>query len=294
MENNRQEDVDLMYLLRSLKGIIFNIYKAIIGLILFSIKKMVTLLFFIMICVGLALSLYLVREPLYESQLCVSHTRLTNDYCYELITGLDSYINKKENNSRLAKKLSLDLESAKKIRKISYEPLSLNIAQRYGDSTRVLLPFKVEVEISDNSILPELQEKLLNYLESNKYVSQVKEIDRQTLLQTEARLDKEIENLDSLKRILDKSLIPQTSGTGIILGEPINPVTVYDISLKLYEKKLQLIEKQKLNDSFYVMVDFQENKDSGKGKLFYIFIATIIGYILGMIFLYRKKILLKE
>jgi hypothetical protein len=294
MENNRQEDVDLIYVLRSLKNGIFNVYKSIINLIHFSIKKIVTLLIFITICLSLALSFHYVQTPLYISEVCISHIRFTNDYCEVMISSLDSYITESNNNSKLAEKLGIELKQAKLIQKITYLPLSLNIATKYSDSTHVLLPFKVEVQVKNNSVLPDLQKGLLNYLENNNYVSQLKEIDRQTLLQTEARLNQEIQNLDSLKRILDKSLIPQTTGNGIILGEPINPVIVYDIALKLYEKKLQVIEKQKLNDSFQVMVDFQENKDSRMGKTAYAFIAVITGYFLGLIFLYRKKIMLKE
>jgi hypothetical protein len=158
----------------------------------------------------------------------------------------------------------------------------------------VILPFKVEVEVDNISVLPELQKGIVNYLENNEYASKLKEIDKTSLRQIEVKLDKDLNNLDSLKRILEKSIVPQNTGNGIILGEPINPITVYDISLKLYEKKLQISNKQKMNNSFNVMVGFAESKSNGKGKVYFILIGILIGYFAGLLFLKRKKVLLKD
>jgi hypothetical protein len=294
MDYKKQEDVDLIFVLKSIKNGIYAMYRSLINLVFFSINNFAKLLIFIVLGLGISLTLYFIKVPVYVSELTLSHIRFDNDYCIELINNLDSYIIEGSDNPRLAEKFGIGKEYTKHVIKISYKPLNQNISRRYADSTFVILPFKVEVEVDNISVLPELQKGIVNYLENNEYASKLKEIDKTSLRQIEVKLDKDLNNLDSLKRILEKSIVPQNTGNGIILGEPINPITVYDISLKLYEKKLQISNKQKMNNSFNVMVGFAESKSNGKGKVYFILIGILIGYFAGLLFLKRKKVLLKD
>jgi hypothetical protein len=237
----------------------------------------------------LGLALGLIKKPYYMSQMTLSHIRFNNHFCYEQINNLQSFISESDHvRTQLRKNLSLSLPLARQIKAIKYMPLNVDIAHRYRDSSNMLLPFKIEVDVYCDDVLDSLQIGILNYLEANAYALQQKKTESMSLDKAEKRLEQEIESLDSLKRLLHKTIIPQSKGQGIILGEPINPVLVYETSMKLYEQKLRINERQLHNDSFSVVVGFSKSVDAGWGKLSFIVIGLLTGYIIGLIYLLRQ------
>ena len=50
--------------------------------------------------------------------------------------------------------------------------------------------------------------------------------------------------IDSLKQIVNQSIIPRVTGNGIILGEPIDPVSIYRRAMDIFDKQLVLAKKQ--------------------------------------------------
>lgn len=289
MEDKKQEDIDLLYVFKGFKNGIVYFFKSIKWLIDYSIKKIVPISVFIILLSSLSLSLYFLTTPYYKSDMSISHIRFENDYCFEMVKDLGSYIDGND-NSTLSKVLAISPKYAKEIKSIKYIPLNLNIARRYADSSSVILPFKVEVEIYDNEILDTLQKSILNYLESNEYATKIKELDEELLNKTEQRLKKEISSIDSLKTIVDQSIIPRGTGNGIVFGEPVDPVSVYKQSMEMHEKEVRLNKQKKLNNSFEVRVGFTKSaKKASKGKLVYILSGILAGYIVGLFYVLRKK-----
>jgi hypothetical protein len=289
MENNKQEDLDMLYVLRSINKGIGRFFRSIVWLFEFSLKNFRTLALFIIVFVALCLGIYLLKKPYYRSQLSISHIRFENDYCYEMVESLDSYITGNENPA-LAERLSISKNDAAKVQSIKYKPLNENIASRFIDSVSVLLPFKVEVEVYDNSVLDTLQKGILKYLESNRYATKIKEIEKQVLEKTEQRLEKEITEIDSLKKIVNAGIVPRSSGNGIIFGEPLDPVLIYKRGMDLYEKKTFIAKKKLLNNSFEVIIGFGKSpKRANYGKVFYIGIGLLGGYLIGLLWLLKKR-----
>ncbi|MCZ8286287.1 MAG: hypothetical protein O9353_12615, partial [Bacteroidia bacterium] len=208
MEDNKQEDLDILIVGKSIKKGFVNFFKSLVWLIDFSLKKAVALSVFVSVAVAGCLALYYYQKPYFKSELSISHIRLDNYYCFEMIRNLGSLINEKRENSDLAEELKVKPEVAKAVRDISYVPANLNLARQYSDSMLVLLPFKIEVEIYDNEILPELQVGLMNYLESNEYATKLKQIETQSLGQVEQRVKDEIKEIDSLKLLVNQSIVP--------------------------------------------------------------------------------------
>jgi len=290
MEDKKQEDLDMLYVLRSIKNGILNIFRSIIAVFEFSIKNIKTLLLFIVVFTALFLGIFFLQKPYYTSTLSISHIRVENDYCYQMITNLNGYIDNKSNYG-LAQQLGLDPRMAEKIISIKYLSLNENIAIRFTDSVSVMLPFKVKVEVYDNSILDSLQNKILNYLETNEYAQTRKELEKLSLEKTEKRIDTELVEIDSLKRLVNKGIIPRSTGIGIILGEPIDPISVYKRGMELYEKKLLISKKKQLNNSFELMVGFTKSpKTSNSGGLLYALIGILSGYVIGMLWLAKKHL----
>jgi hypothetical protein len=283
MEDNRQEDLDLLLVFKSIKKGIINLFKSIVHLMVFSFKHFVIVGVFILIFTAIGYGIYSLRKPYYKSEMSVSHVRFENDYCKEMINNLNLAINPSNDNRDLGTKLGMNKDYAKLVKCVSYKSLNEQIAKLYADSISVMLPFKVEAEVYATEIFDTLQEKIIAYLEANEYANLRKQFDKQALVKIEQRLDNEIERMDSLKGLVEKSIVPQSKGNGIILGEPINPVLVYEAVVKLYEKKLEVNEKQHLNDSFKLMVGFSSGDRAGPGQMLFILAGALLGYIIGLI-----------
>src|SRR5688572_26237203 len=119
MENKKQEDLDVISLINAVKNGIQSLFNRFLWLIKFSLKHFFVFLLFIVIFAGSFLGLYYVKKPVYKSEMVLSHTRVENDYCYQIIKNLDNAIDGKGNAS-LANLLSLNPEYAKDIVDIRY------------------------------------------------------------------------------------------------------------------------------------------------------------------------------
>lgn len=290
MEEKKQEDLDMIYLINSIKKFFIGIIRSIQWVLDLSIKKFKQLSLFLLVSIGLGYLLFNSQKPFYTSELSVSHIRLENDYCQQMIDNLNSLLIGTSDRTNLSSALSLSVENAKEIKKISYVPLNSNISEKFADSINVLLPFKVVVEVYSNDVLDTLQNRLMGYLENNTYANRRKQIELNSLLKTENRIEEEILETDSLKNLVNQGIVPRGSGNGIILGEPIDPIGVYKRGLELYERELLLKKKQILNNSFELMVGFAKKpKPSNPGLIFYVSICLLFGYVIGIIWISKKE-----
>ena len=285
MEDKRQEDLDMINVINGIKNSSVQIYSKVARVFYIPRKKFPQLLVYILITTTLTATLFYTSRPYYAAYLTLAHNRLNNDYCSELITNLDTYING-DDNSALAKEISISKEDAKKIRSIEYKTHNLGLAKKYSDSVTVVLPFKVKVEVFDKSVLDTLQGALLAYLESNKIAAKLKAQDKEAFLRTEEKIQRELLEIDSLKKIVNQSIVPRGTGNGIILGEPIDPIRIYQKGMDLFDQQLRLKRKRENLDSFEVVVGFNLGaKKSSPPLLFYLLAGIIGGYILGLIFI---------
>ncbi|MES2590477.1 MAG: hypothetical protein V4608_01245 [Bacteroidota bacterium] len=277
------EEIDLLYIFRSIKNGILNLFQRIGEFFIFCLKNIKTLLIFIILGVALGVGAYYIRKKVYITDLTVSHTRLNNGQCTDLINGLTKGSNK---DTMLASKLDIDFEVAKQIKSIAFK--SLNI-ESTNDSLSKLSDFKIEVKVYNTAILDSLQPKLLNYLESNEYATKRKLINRLYLDKLEERIKNQIIAVDSLKTIVDKSILPRSIGNGIILGESIDPVKVYQEAMNLSQTQLKINEKKELNNSFELIVGFSAPV-SASNLILNIATGFITGLLLGLLWLLRKRI----
>jgi hypothetical protein len=289
MEETKQQDLDLLYFLRKIKQSIKSFFSGISWVLRFSIDNIGRLFIFICIAVAISLSLYFLKKAYYTSYLTVSHTRVDNDYCRELISNLNTYIDGKE-NSTLANELQIAPKFSKEVRSIKYRALNENVAKRFADSVSVLLPFKVEVQVYDRDVLDTLQRGIMSYLESNLFASSRKTIDLIDLERSEQHVTREMVEIDSLKRIVNESILPRGTGNGIIYGEPLDPVIIYRRAMDLFERKIQINKRQTLINSFEVIVEFNKSaKRADTGIVTYMLIAILLGYIIGLFWLLPRQ-----
>lgn len=288
--NKSEEEINLLSIFSIAKNKFICFLQFIKELISFSIKNIKTLLIFIILGVSISIGLFTVKKTVYISDLTISHSRLNNGECYSMINTLNKIRdNASSSDTILAEKLGIEPIMAKEIKSISCKALNEALEKNYKDSAFVLLPFKIEVNVYSTSILDSLQKGILNYLESNEYVAKRKKINKEYLDKFEERVKEEIIAIDSLKIIVDKSVIPRSNGNGIILGEPIDPVKVYQTGMELYKSQLNINEQKELNNSFEIIVGFSPGIPSSSLFL-YIITGFFISLILGLFWIFRKKI----
>lgn len=289
MEDTNKQDQDFVYVLRQLKSGIRSSFDACLRLIRFSFQNFVKVGAVIVLFVALGLGLYYSKSAYYTSSMTVSHVRVNNDYCKELVNSLGTLIDGKT-NAELATQLQISEESAAQIGKIEYADLNEALAKRFLDSNNVILPFKVCIDVFEKSILDTLQIHVINYLESNVMAKRLKDIDITVMQSMEQRYSRELRQVDSLKTKVAESLIPRGTGAGLIYGEPVDPVGIYRSSLELFDRKMQLEKKIALSNSFELAVPFNKSaKRADSGLLFYLVTFFGIGYMFALIFLYKKS-----
>ena len=290
MEDRKQEDLDMINVFSSVSKLFKAIFGGIGWLIEFSIRKIRPLALWMLFFVVIGVALRYTQKSYYSSDLSISHIRFDNDYCRTMVNNLKIYLSGNSDIDELARELDMSVAQAEKIKSIKYEDLNDHMAGKYSDSTLVLLPFKIEVEVYNNDVLDTLEVKLLNYLENNEYALKRKEIDKIAINKIEQKINEEIKETDSLKKLVNQSIVARGAGNGMIIGEPIDPVAIYKRGLDLYERNLQLSKRQQLNNSFEIIVGFiKQPTPSNPGMFSFILTGLLTGYIIGMVLLLRKE-----
>lgn len=285
MENNSpvKEEIDLIYLLRATRDGITTFINWIIN---FSIKNILVLLVFMAIGGGIGFGVFNVKKEVYISDLSIAHNRFDNDQCFELINNLTK-LNGKED--LLSKKLGITREMAAEIKSLSYEPINPRVSKIYNDSVEVRYPFKVIAEVYNQNILDTLQRKIMQYLETNEYGVKRKELEKEYLEDYEQKLKNEIQAIDTLKRLVNQSIAHKNMGNGVIIDEPIDPVKISQRAVELYNAQLKTKEKQKLNDSFELIVGFNGGVRKTANVLMSSVYGVLAGYLIGLMLLYRRS-----
>ena len=122
------------------------------------------------------------------------------------------------------------------------------------DSTISL--FKITLTLKSVQHLDTIQWGLVNYLENNEYAIKRKDAKRKALEAMKANLNHKLEGLDSLKKIVNSSIIPRSEGKGIILGEPIDPVSIYQAEMGYYREQLNIDQALATIDNIEVIQPF--------------------------------------
>jgi len=199
-------------------------------------------IFLIFNILGLALGLlYFFRaEKVYSSRFTGECMLLPDGRTIELINDLDG-LRKNEDWSLLGKKLGIPADRVRQIKEILPLPNAIIDKESRGteDYAAMVNPmpfsFSVMVKVSDNSILPDLQKGMVNYLSENQYnkIRVARFVENRKNLITS--IDEEIKRLDSLF-ILDKAIRYKSVSN----PESKNEITYKDLLFELHEKKEQI------------------------------------------------------
>jgi hypothetical protein len=199
-------------------------------------------------------SLRYIIKPSYQTEVIFVSIILPGKYCSILLKNLNKI--KGENNSILARQLKINNEAAADIQSIGMSNMRDTFLIDRRDSTLSL--FKITLTLKSTHHLDTIQWGLVNYLENNDYAIKRKEAKRTALQALKENLNRKLESLDSLKKIVNSSIIPRSEGKGIILGQPIDPVSVYQAEINYFREQLNIDQALATIDNIEIIQPFLE------------------------------------
>ena len=231
---------------------------------------------------------YLIK-PSYETEGIFVSNILPGKYCSVLLENLNK-VGGGDLNTGLSHHLRISQEAAVDIESIGMSSMRDTFLLDRKDT--MLSLFKIKLRLKSLEHLDTIQSALVNYLENNEYAVKRKEAKRIALGAIKENLRSKMESLDSLKRIVNSSIIPRSEAKGIILGEPIDPVSIYEIEMSYSKQQINIDRELATIDNIEVIQPFlrlsgPNYPDYNRMLIYYFLISLAIAS--GIVLLFGKK-----
>jgi hypothetical protein len=249
----QSEEIDLLYFLRPVSNAGRSVGRGVQNYFRILANNKFIFFLIVFLITALAFSVRFVMPPAFRTEgIFVSHT-LPAKYCGMMVKNL-SELTGKANLPILAEQLKIAPEVADDITLIQLFPMADTFALEKRDSVLALFRLSVIVKKMDN--LEAIQGGIITYLENSEYAKKRKEARIRSLEATRDNLRVKVKSLDSLKEIVNSSIVPRSNGQGIILGEPINPVSIYQAEMSYYQEEMRINESLATIDNIEIVQPF--------------------------------------
>lgn len=249
---------------------------------------------FIFLLIGMAggFAFFKLKKPVYAADIILSSNYLPNDMCAQMVNDLEEYVDD-DMPIVLAQRLGISAEAADKIVKIRFSNFDEKLAERYKNKDTVVLglPFRIEVFVKDFKLFDSLKPVLLNYFEKNPAAMFEKNIRQQTLASVNSKIERQLVELDTLKKVIANHLVPRGTPAGFVFGQPLDPLSSYREVLTLYKEELEnnnlLLRGEK---AIRIIRDFEVRHKPYSPKVSWsLLIGGLAGIILGYGFILLRK-----
>jgi uncharacterized protein involved in exopolysaccharide biosynthesis len=199
----------------------------------------------------LGLAFYQFVPKVYESNMIIQSDILTESYGERIAESMDLLI-REQNFEILGSRMGISLKKAASINKIKIE----SVKQKQTNTTeKENNTFFITVRTTDNTLLPDLQNGLINYLRNNEFVK-VRVRQRQDYYKAMIeKVGQEISSLDSLKKRLFTGKPIYSNSAEMMLVDPTN---IYSKIIELnkeqinYKNGLELVNSIQLVEGFTI------------------------------------------
>jgi len=213
----------------------------------------------------------------YETEGIFATRFLPAKYCELLTDDLNNHVSE----PLMAEQLHIGADVAGSITKISLNPLTEPVDLR----DTLLQSFILHIHLKKMDHLDSIQQALVNYFENNQYALKRKEQTTIALQALRQNIIGRIASLDSLTPIVNSSVIPRSTGQGIILGQPIDPVNVYRAQDSFFRQRVK-IETQLTNmDNVEIVQPFLKLNEPNYPKFWLLTLCFIAGGLVLAFFL---------
>jgi len=181
----------------------------------------------------IGLAYYQLVPKIYESRMLISSDILTESYSKNMVSDLNKLIDEK-NPGAISSKLQLSENQSNALEEIEIKS-SIEKSEFIKEQEKNFLTINCQSE--DNTIWPDLQQGLINYLESNEFVKTRVEQRKKYITQIIEKIDKELIDLNVLKERIANGQITQSGKDNLVL---FDPTTVNSKILELNKEKINL------------------------------------------------------
>jgi len=192
---------------------------------------------------------YMVVPKRYSSRMIIQYSVLTEPYAMNIAKDLTQLINE-GNSLEASKKLGVTKEEASLIYSIDIENIKDTEEKDKLDEKELANAFLVTVQVSDNVILPALQNGLLSLLSNSDYVKVREKLRRDYYIGMIAKVDRELNSLDSMKQSLFER---KAKAFDVLLMDPTN---IYKMAVELNKEKIGYQNKLELANTVHLVTGF--------------------------------------
>ncbi|MFD2247694.1 chain length determinant protein [Pontibacter ruber] len=271
------DEIDVRDILRGIKNIFLSIGQGISDLSSLIIKRF--LLVFVLILAGFLLSYgaFYITKPYYTSSMTLMLTDIRNEFVEDQLAKLSDLI-ADDDFEAVATRLEIDLDTAKKIKKMEFS----NLDQDRVDEDSILTgsPFRIELTLYDNHLFSTMEPALASYIENNRFFYKQKNIKKRQVESMINKYKNQIASIDSIKTAV---IAPRGPVNGFVYGEPIDPTNLYRQSMTMYEEQVKLESELDQLNSIQVVTGFSPRRlPTGPNLLLFLFIGGLLGFLTAL------------
>ena len=268
--------------IRSFKNIFLEVFEFVFRAVRFIVLSLHRKLFLFLLCCFAGLTagyIYYWQYPRYfKTEMIVQHNDLNRKTYYEIIKNLNDLL-VSQSYSNFASQLRIKDDLVKGIGYV--EAVSITNEPLLSDtSTKMNLPFKIQIKTKDNSSLPALQNALLVYLNSNPYLKLVREGQKKIYADKLKFIEQEQVRLDSLKMNYNIALTSMRMPT-TFYNNALDPADLYVHSLDLANEKEDILKW--LNDRSESILLIDGFKIPANPQAASLTLSLLIGLSLGFV-----------
>lgn len=183
--------------------------------------------------------------PIYKSYFLLRPANQIDLNFASMITDLQTLV-KDNDYEELSSLLKIDQSLSEKIYELDFKTEKTNKYFKYSDSINAIVVF---IYTYDRTAFDTIQSAILNYIENSDYYSKSRNIRMENIDEMERKLNKDMADIDSLKKVLTANAGPRNAG-GFVYGEPLNPMSIYEKAILIYKEQLSLHYQKKYTASF--------------------------------------------
>lgn len=254
-EKQSTPEIDLTYFFRPVKKGLNMVKNGLLNYVARIASNGILFFSVIILTTAAAYALRFIIKPSYKTSGILASHELPGKYCSLLVHDLNKLKNT-DNVPFLAKNLNISTTAAATIN--NFEVTSTQDTLKFGATDSVASLVSIDLQLTSMQYLDSIQQGLVYYLENVPYALKRKEAKIHSLQVLKASIDGRLKNLDSLRKLVSQSIVPRSQGQGIILGEPINPVSIYNAEAAYFREQLNMEKQLKLIDNIEVFQPFQQ------------------------------------
>lgn len=266
-----------------------DLTELVLSVLRFLNRHRASFLISIAVSIGLSVTAYLLLPKVFESKMILQSDILTESYTERITESLDNLI-REDNLKALSARLTISEAEAEKIKKIEIESVKKQGSTKDTEESI----FIITCEIKDKTILPKLQEGVIAFLRNNEFVK-IRVKQRETYyVSLIAKIQEEINSLDSLKKRLFEGKPVYGSAAEMLL---VDPTSIYSEIIDLTKEQLNYKNSLELVNSIQLVEGFTAYEKPAKPKLSILLLLGFVGgafLALGSIVLRWAKQAIKE